>query len=153
VLTADGDLDRDRLGRIVFADPAARRRLEGITWPLVGARVADVLATAPADVIVVYDVPLLVESGGADSYDVIVVVATDPQTQLDRLETTRGMSRADAQARIAAQAPLADKLAVADFVLHNDGPLESLDSQVQTLWAYLCDRAGQRIPDRPNGRN
>ena len=144
VLRPDGSLDRDRLGAIVFADPAARARLNAIVHPLVGAATAERFAAAPADAIVVHDVPLLVEVGLAAAYDVVLVVAATPETQGGRLVRARGMSADEARSRIASQAPLADKLAVADFVITNDGSLDDLDRQVQAVWLALQDRLRTR---------
>jgi len=144
VLRPGGSLDRDRLGAIVFADPAARARLNAIVHPLVGAATAERFAAAPADAIVVHDVPLLVEVGLAAAYDVVLVVAATPETQGSRLVRARGMSADEARSRIAAQAPLADKLAVADFVITNDGSLDDLDRQVQAVWLALQDRLRTR---------
>ena len=144
VLRPDGSLDRDRLGAIVFADPAARARLNAIVHPLVGAATAERFAAALADAIVVHDVPLLVEVGLAAAYDVVLVVAATPETQGSRLVRARGMSADEARSRIAAQAPLADKLAVADFVITNDGSLDDLDRQVQAVWLALQDRLRTR---------
>ncbi len=144
VLRPDGSLDRDRLGAIVFADPAARARLNAIVHPLVGAATAERFAAALADAIVVHDVPLLVEVGLAAAYDVVLVVAATAETQGSRLVRARGMSADEARSRIAAQAPLADKLAVADFVITNDGSLDDLDRQVQAVWLALQDRLRTR---------
>jgi dephospho-CoA kinase len=148
VLAADGSLDRDALAATVFADADARVRLNGIVHPRVGARTLE-LVTAAAErdphAVVVNDVPLLVEAGLTDRYDVVVVVAADPDTQLRRLVGLRGMTEADARARIAAQAPLSDKLAVADFVVTNDGDLETLDAEVRQVWAHLVERAGRTM--------
>ena len=149
VLRADGSLDREGLGRIVFADPDRLARLNAIVHPLVGERIATIMAGLERDhpdAVVVYDVPLLVENKLQDSYDVVVVVAAQPQTQLRRLVEQRGMSEDDARARIAAQAPLADKLAVADLVITNDGDLGALDAQVGQVWRDLTERVGRTIP-------
>lgn len=139
VLLPDGSLDRPALGAIVFADPQALARLNAIVHPAVGERTAALVAQAEADgaEVLVHDVPLLAENGLAAMYDEVVVVATAPEVQLDRLVRLRGMSAADAGARIAAQAPLADKLAVATRVLHNDGTPEELEQQVRALWVEL----------------
>jgi dephospho-CoA kinase len=140
----DGSLDREGLGRIVFGDPAKLARLNAIVHPLVGERIAAVMTGVQRDHpdgVVVYDVPLLVENDLAGGYDVVLVVATSPQTQLDRLVGQRGMTVADAQARIAAQAPLDAKLAVADIVIANDGDLAALDIRVAEVWADLSHRA------------
>jgi len=148
VLRADGSLDRERLGRIVFADADKLAQLNVIVHPLVGERIAEIMAdverTEP-DAIVVYDVPLLVENGLQDRYEVVVVVAATPQTQLRRLVEQRGMTEADARARIAAQAPLGAKLAVADIVITNDGDLEALDTTVGEVWRDLAKRAGRTM--------
>lgn len=148
VLRDDGTLDRESLGRIVFGDKDKLATLNGIVHPLVGERIATMMAEVERDHpdgIVVYDVPLLVENNLADRYDAVVVVASSPQTQLTRLVQLRGMTEEDARARIAAQAPLADKLAVADYVIANDSDLAALDAQVQEVWAALRARAGRTM--------
>ena len=149
VLAKDGSLDRDRMAAIVFADPDARARLNGIVHPLIGTRTFELIAAAAeADphAVVVNDFPLLVEAGVQDRYDVIVVVATEPQTQIARLVEQRGMTEVDATARIAAQAPLADKVAIADYVIDNDGDRTALAQRVREVWADLAVRAGRTTP-------
>ena len=149
VLRPDGSLDREGLGRIVFGDPARLARLNAIVHPLVGERIAQQMADVERDSpdgVVVYDVPLLVENNLQDGYDVVLVVAALPQTQLRRLVEQRGMTDEDAQARIAAQAPLEAKLAVADIVIDNDGELAALDARVREVWADLQARAGRTMP-------
>jgi dephospho-CoA kinase len=141
VLTANGRLDRDRLAEIVFADPAARERLNAIVHPLVRTASADRLAGVPPEAVVVHDIPLLVEAGLSEGWDLIVVVAASPATQLDRLVRLRGMDQAAARARIDAQMPLANKVAVADVVIDNDGTGEELVRQVDALWARLLQLA------------
>lgn len=143
VLAADGGLDRDRLAAIVFTDPAARERLNAIVHPLVRAETARRMTAAPPDAIVVNDVPLLVETGSTDRYDVIVVVSAFTEAQLARLTGLRGMPELAARARIEAQASSEERLAVADFVIDNDGSLSALDEQVDRLWAALLRRAGR----------
>ncbi len=139
VLRPDGSLDREALGRRVFSDPAEIARLNAIVHPLVGERTGELMRQAEAGGahVVVHDVPLLVENGLAPLYDAVVVVAATPATQLDRLVRLRGMSAEDAQARIDAQAPLEDKLAVATYVVRNDGSRDELLSQVERLWHTL----------------
>jgi dephospho-CoA kinase len=105
---------------------------------------SDVERDSP-DAVVVYDVPLLVENNLQDGYDVVLVVAASAETQLRRLVEHRGMAVEDAQARIAAQAPLSAKLAVADIVIDNDGDLASLDARVRQVWADLRARAGRTM--------
>ncbi|SFF28865.1 dephospho-CoA kinase [Blastococcus tunisiensis] len=134
MLAADGSLDRAALAAVVFADPEARQRLDGIVHPLVRARSAELAAAAPADAVVVHDVPLLVETGQASSYDVVVVVEADPAVREGRL-VQRGLTAEDARARMAAQASDEQRRAVADVVLDNSGTLEQLAGQVDRFWA------------------
>jgi dephospho-CoA kinase len=134
VLTSDGALDRPALAAVVFADPDARRRLDGIVHPLVRARAAELVAAAPPDAVVVQDVPLLVETGQAGSYDLVLVVQADLATRVRRL-VARGLSEEDARARIAAQATDEQRRAVADVVLDNSGTVEELEAQVERFWA------------------
>ena len=134
VLTEDGRLDRPALGRLVFGDPDARRRLEGILHPLIRARSAEIAAAAPAGSLVVHDIPLLVESGQADLFDVILVVDVPVETQVHRMVAERGMSREDAEDRIAAQASREERLAVATHVIDNTGTREDLRDRVTEVF-------------------
>jgi dephospho-CoA kinase len=133
VLTPDGALDRPALAAVVFADPEARARLDGIVHPLVRHRTAELVAAAPADAVVVNDVPLLVETGQAPSYDLVLVVEADPEIRVARL-VQRGLAEEDARARIAAQATDEQRRAVADVVLDNSGTPEQLAEQVDRFW-------------------
>lgn len=139
VLAADGSLDRDALGRIVFDDPTARRDLEKILHPRIATasatRIAEHLA-AGVD-LVFYDAALLVETGRHRDFAGLVVVACEPDTQIARLATRDGLSVEEARARLAAQLPVAAKVAVADHVIHNDGPLDALDTAVDDLISQL----------------
>ncbi|MGW2920613.1 dephospho-CoA kinase [Streptomyces angustmyceticus] len=137
ILAPDGTLDRPKLGRIVFADPEKLKALNAIVHPLVGARSAELEASAGPDAVVVHDVPLLTENGLAPLYDLVVVVDAAPQTQLDRLVRLRGMAQDEAGSRMEAQATREQRLAVADLVIDNDGPLEALEPQVRAVWERL----------------
>jgi dephospho-CoA kinase len=134
VLTEDGALDRAFLASLVFGDESARRRLEGITHPRVRARTAELATTAPADAIVVNDVPLLVEAGLGAMYHLVIVVAAAADERIERLVRSRGMAKSDAWARIQAQVDDAQRAAVGDVVIPNDGTLEELALRVRTLW-------------------
>jgi dephospho-CoA kinase len=134
VQAADGSLDRPALGERVFGDDAARRTLEGIIHPRVRARSAALAAAAPPDAVVVHDVPLLVETGQAPAYHLVVVVEADEEVRVQRLVRDRGMTRAAAQARIAAQASDAARRAAADVLLRNDGTPADLRAAVHALW-------------------
>jgi dephospho-CoA kinase len=142
VLGPDGALDRPALGRLVFQDEAARRRLEAIIHPRVRARTAELVAAAALDAVVVNDVPLLVEAGLADRYNLVVVVLADEATRVRRLVEGRGMAPDEARARIAAQATDEQRRAVADVVLTNDGTVEQLRDQVDALWRERLRPAG-----------
>jgi dephospho-CoA kinase len=134
VLTADGTLDRPALAARVFADPAARARLDAVVHPLVRARAAELVAAAPADAVVVHDVPLLVETGQAGSYDLVLVVEAPVETRVARL-VQRGLTAEDARARISSQATDEQRRAVADVVLRNDGDRDQLAAQVDRFWS------------------
>lgn len=140
VLDPGGQLDRARLGDLVFADPQLRSKLNAIVHPLVAARMRELEDTAPAGSIVVHDVPLIAENNLAGSYDLVVVVDVPTRIQLDRLIRHRGLSRDQAKARIAAQAAREQRLAIASIVVDNSGSLAELDRQVGELWAELRRR-------------
>ena len=137
VLDADGSLDRSKLAQIVFVDGGRLAALNAIVHPYIARRSAEIMATVPAEAVVVYDVPLLVENNLQEQYDVVVVVDASPKTQLRRLIETRGMSENDAQARMSAQASGEERLAAADEVIVNDSDLDVLREQVSHLWSRL----------------
>lgn len=139
VLTADGRLDRPALGRIVFDDPQRLATLNAIVHPRVAARSATLTATFPADSVVIYDIPLLVENRLEAGYDVIVVVEAPEDVRLARLARDRGMSETEARSRMAAQASREERLEVADFVIDNSEDLEDLVAIVEELWGELHD--------------
>ncbi|MFJ2057274.1 dephospho-CoA kinase [Streptomyces sp. NPDC087908] len=141
ILTAEGTLDRPRLGSLVFADADRLATLNAIVHPLVGARSAELEGWAAEGDVVVHDVPLLTENGLAPLYDLVIVVDASPETQLDRLVRLRGMAESEARARMSAQATRAERLAVADLVIDNDGPLDALEPQVRKVWDELERRA------------
>jgi dephospho-CoA kinase len=136
ILRPDGEIDRLRLGALVFADPAALRRLEAIVHPAVLERIAELLAQA-AEPVVVLDAIKLIESGVADLCDAVWVVTCSPEQQLARLRRTRGMSEAEARQRMAAQPPQAEKIARADVVIDNNGSLAATRRQVAQAWARI----------------
>jgi dephospho-CoA kinase len=142
VLAPGGELDREALASIVFADPAARRDLEQIVHPEVRRLFAEGSeAYGDTDRVVVFSAPLLVETGMHTAFEVLVVVSATVATQIERLMRQRGMSEPSIRARIDAQAPLEDKAAAADFLVDNEGSLDELESQVEQLWNDLSTRA------------
>lgn len=141
ILTPEGDLDRPALGRIVFADEEARRRLEAITHPLIFERYAELEAAAPPGALVVHDIPLLAESGRADTFDAVVVVDVPVEVQVERMLRDRGWTREEAESRIAAQASREDRLAIATHVIDNTGSVEDLWSLVREVYGELTASA------------
>jgi dephospho-CoA kinase len=141
ILDADGHLDRPALAAIAFADDDGRKALGEITWPAIGEEFERQIREAPDDAVVVCDVPLLVESKAAAArpYVAVVVVEAPLDLRLDRLEA-RGVSRDDAQRRMAAQASDEERRAVATHVLENGGDRESLSRQVDEVWGDLLSR-------------
>ncbi|MEW2355137.1 dephospho-CoA kinase [Spirillospora sp. NPDC029432] len=141
VLLPDGSLDREHVGRIVFADRDRLAALNAIVHPLVGARMQELEDAAARDAVVVHDVPLLTENGLAAAYDVVVVVDAPVETQVERLTGPRGMAEEDARARIGHQASREARRAIADHVIDNSGSLDDLKAQVDALWETLTRRA------------
>ena len=145
VVKADGSLDRQALARRVFVDEEARRTLESITHPEVFRLYGEEIARhRDADRVVVFDAPLIVETGSHEGFDVLVVVSAPLEAQVERLMADRAMSEDSARERIAAQLPLEEKEAVADVVLRNDGSVAHLEAQVDDLWADLQNRLYHR---------
>ena len=145
VLAEDGTVDRAALAAVVFADAGARGDLEALVHPAVGEVIATRVAAASPDDVVVLEVPLLVESGGRRRYPVdgVLVVDAPEDVVLDRLVRLRGMSEADARARIAAQASRAERLAEADYVILNVGTTQELAELVEQAWRWIGSlRAG-----------
>lgn len=134
VLTSDGALDRQALAALVFDDSAARERLNSVVHPLVARRSAELLDAAPPDAIVVQDVPLLVETGLAAGFPLVVVVYADPEVRVRRLAEQRGMASSDARARIGAQAGDEQRRAAADVWLDNSGDRDTTAAAVDRLW-------------------
>jgi dephospho-CoA kinase len=137
VLGPDGRLDRRRVSELVFADPEQRARLEAVIHPLVRARAAEIEAATPPGVLVVHDIPLLVETGQAGDFDAVVVVDVPWEAQVERAMRDRGWSREQSQARISAQASREDRLAAATHVIENTGTHEDLRRRVTEVFAEL----------------
>ena len=145
VVGPDGALDRAALGALVFADDARRARLNAIVHPRVGALMAQWAAAAPPGAIVIFDIPLLVEGGAHRGHAAIVVVDAEEETRFRRLLENRGMDRESAAARMAAQASREERLAVADYVVANNGSLEELDREVERVWGELVHQRGESL--------
>jgi len=142
ILKTDGSLDRAALGRIVFADEGARRDLEAIIHPQV-RQATDAwfdslgLATHP---FAVADIPLLFEVGRDQDFDVVIVAACEPETQVQRVMQRDGITEAEARQRLAAQLPIADKIRRADFVIRTDGSYDETNQQLDAVLLALSAR-------------
>jgi len=136
ILDASGALDRGALAAIVFHDTAALADLNAITHPRIAERTAELIAAAPEDAVVVYDMPLLVENGLAEGWDTVVVVIADRQVRIERLRE-RGLDDDDIEARMSRQASDEERRAVADIIIDNSGSMEELRSQVDDAWRKL----------------
>jgi dephospho-CoA kinase len=141
VLTADGEMDRAKVGELVFADEERRRVLEGIVHPLVYERIVALEEAAPPGALIVHDIPLLAESGRAHTFDAVIVVDAPPEVQVERMARERGWTREDAEARIAAQAGREERLALATYVIDNTGTLDDLRHRVTEVVEDLLARA------------
>src|SRR5262249_20308511 len=140
VLLPDGAIDRKKLADIVFGDDARRRRLNAITHPRIAAASRAELAAHAAACTngIIYEAALLVENGIHRTLDGLIVVACSPEEQLRRLMARDGLDEAAARARIAAQLPLAEKLAAATFVVDTSGPFDDTRRQVERVWRTLA---------------
>lgn len=151
MLTEHGQLDRAKLGAVVFHDDEALRQLNAITHPAVAELTRQQLArieAEDADAVVVYDTPLLVEASIDLGFDLIVVTSAPKHTRLRRLIDERGMDPIQAQARVDAQADEAERLKVADVVIDTDGTLAETVSQADALWLQIVDARRQRGQQR-----
>jgi dephospho-CoA kinase len=144
VLGPDGELDRPAMGRLVFGDEQARKRLEAIVHPLVFERIVELEEQAPQDSVVVHDIPLLAESGRADTFDAVIVVDAPPELQVDRMTRDRGWTGEDAWSRIRAQASREDRRAIATHLIENTGTREDLRARVAEVYADVVSAESPR---------
>ena len=149
VLRPDGGIDRKALGAVVFADPAARARLESITHPAIRARVRARLAELTAagfDGIVILDAPVMVESGDSRDVDRLVVVTADEPAQVARQQARDGLGADDARRRIRSQMPLDEKARLADYLIDNSGELAATQARVREVRRALGQELDARRP-------
>jgi dephospho-CoA kinase len=144
VLTAEGTLDRKKLGALVFDQPDERKRLERITHPRIFTRSMQRMAAAASrnEPLALYEAALLVENGSYKMMQALVVVAANEATQVARVAARDGIDETGARARMAAQMPLEQKIAVADYVIWNDGDLAALEARTREVHAALLARFG-----------
>ena len=149
VLRPDGGIDRKALGAVVFADPAARKRLESITHPAIRARVRarlDELTATGFDGIVILDAPVMVESGDSRDVDRLVVVTADEPAQVARQQDRDGLGADDARRRIRSQMPLDEKARLADYLIDNSGELAATEARVREVHRALGQELDARRP-------
>ena len=141
VLSRRGDLDRASLAARVFHDADERRVLESIIHPRVRTRAGEIERSADQDAVVVHAIPLLVETGQAGSFDVVIVVEAPRVERLRRLVRDRAMTRQQAESRIDSQASAQQRVEAADVVIDNTGSLDELRARVDRVWTDLAKRA------------
>ena len=143
VIDSNGELDRAALGRLIFDDGIARADLEALVHPAIGtefrARVADIQSQEP-DAIIIYDIPLLVETRRATEFDGVIVLACDPEVRHDRLVAIRGLSSDEAWARINSQATEAARAEVADWLIDSSGSIDGTIAQTDAVWHEIASR-------------
>ncbi len=146
VISDAGDVDRARLGAIVFADAGARRDLEAILHPAVFRAIAAWMRDRERDgaAVAVAEIPLLYETGHAGDFDCVVVTACDGEEQVRRAVGRAGATEADARRRIAAQWPMAEKVRRADFVIRTDGTIDETRRQARATYETLVRRASMK---------
>ena len=132
----NGDIDRRALGELIFKDAEAKRKLESIVHPFVRREFEEAVASLKADEVLVYEIPLLVETGAQDRFDIVVTVESELENRISRLRQ-RGMHISEIEGRIAAQATREQRVEAADFLIENDGSEDELLRQVENIWDSL----------------
>ena len=132
----NGDIDRRALGELIFKDAKAKRKLESIVHPFVRREFEEAVASLKSDEVLVYEIPLLVETGAQDRFDIVITVESDLENRIARLRQ-RGMHISEIEGRIAAQATREQRVEVADFLIENDGSEDELLRQVENIWDSL----------------
>lgn len=132
----DGDIDRRALGELVFKNPSAKQKLENIIHPIVRREFEEAVASLKDDEVLVYEIPLLVETGAQDKFDLVITVESELENRINRLRA-RGLHISEIENRIAAQATREQRVEAADFLIENDGTEDELLRQVEEIWDSL----------------
>jgi dephospho-CoA kinase len=132
-ILTNGILDRSKLGQIVFADPGARKTLEGIIHPRVAAAFDEIIEESPEDAVIIYQIPILVETKGQDRFDYVITVEAKLENRISRLKS-RGLKGYEIEARMKVQATDEERAAIADLVFNNDGDMDQLLRQVENIY-------------------
>jgi dephospho-CoA kinase len=134
----DGNIDRRALGEIIFKDPKAKAKLEGIIHPIVRREFEEAVASLKGDQVLVYEIPLLYETNAHERFDLVITVESGMENRIARLRN-RGMHISEIEGRIAAQATREQRIEIADFLIENDGSEDELLRQVENIWDSLHD--------------
>jgi dephospho-CoA kinase len=134
----DGNIDRRALGELIFKDPIAKTKLENIIHPFVRREFEEVVASLKGDQVLVYEIPLLVETNAHEKFDLVITVESEMENRIARLRG-RGMHISEIEGRVAAQATREQRIEVADFLIENDGSEDELLRQVENIWDSLHD--------------
>jgi len=134
----DGNIDRRALGELIFRQPKAKEQLENIVHPFVRREFEEAVASLKGDQVLVYEIPLLVETKAHERFDVVITVESEMENRIARLRG-RGMHMSEIEGRIAAQATREQRIEVADFLIENDGSEDELLRQVENIWDSLHD--------------
>ena len=132
-ILTNGILDRSKLGQIVFADPGARKTLEGIIHPRVAEAFGEIIEDSPDDAVIIYQIPILVETKGQDRFDYVITVEATLENRISRLKN-RGLKGYEIEARMKVQATDEERAAIADLVFNNDGDMDQLLRQVENVY-------------------
>ena len=144
-ILTNGILDRSKLGQIVFADPDARKTLEAIIHPRVAEAFDEIIEDSPEDAVVIYQIPILVETKGQDRFDYVITVEATLENRISRLKN-RGLKGYEIEARMKSQATDEQRAEIADLIFKNDGDLDSLLRQVENVYEdVLLPRARANI--------
>jgi dephospho-CoA kinase len=135
----DGNIDRRALGELIFRDPTAKTQLENIIHPFVRREFEEAVASLKGDEVLIYEIPLLVETGAQGRFDVVITVESEMENRVARLRG-RGMHTSEIEGRVAAQATREQRIEVADFLIENDGSEDELLRQVENIWDSLHDK-------------
>lgn len=135
-ILSNGDIDRRALGELIFKNPESKIKLEGIIHPFVRREFEEAVASLKSDEVLVYEIPLLVETGAQDRFDIVITVESEIENRIARLRQ-RGMHISEIEGRIAAQATREQRVEAADFLIENDGSEDELLRQVENIWDSL----------------
>jgi len=156
ILDPEDRIDRKKLGALVFDDEPRRKTLEGIVHPAVleeAQRQRDEIGRQDRQAIVLSDIPLLLEVGMQDRFDLILLVYAPPEVQILRVMKRNNLSREEAIARLKSQMPIDEKLKFADLVIRNDGTMRELEKRVDEVWQELLSRERQKRREARGSRN